>query len=1662
MRVLYVEDDPFDADLTRRELAKSAPQIELDIVTTVREACRRLEDVSEDVAERYDLALIDLKLPDGDGMEVLKAIRERGLPLAVVIVTGRGDEDVAVQALKLGAADYVVKHRDYMTHLPLILEDAFRRFQTRASRRAQPLRVLYAEHSATDIDLTERHLARHARHIELEVAQSGAQALQRLSTTPESWDVMLLDYNLPGMNALELLKEMRQRRGLDVPVVLVTGRGDEEVAVQALKLGAADYVVKSAGYLFRLPAVLEDAFHRAELARERAALRESEDRYRSIFNGVQDAIFVESLSGEILDVNDRACEMFGYTRDELLAKTVNDLVPSGELVLIPDEWARGEMPTEPLDRVNVRASGERFPVEITGQLQTIGDQTVLLIVARDITERKRAERALRESEALNRAIIESSRDCIKLLDLDGNLQFMSAGGQELLEIEDIDPFLNESWIDFWEGEGREHAASAIETALEGGTGYFEAHCPTVKGTPKWWGVMVSPILGVDRDIGELLAVSRDITERRRAEGLLKALNKAALATEKALTPQEVFDAVAEELGKVGFSCAVYLTNEAQTKLFPKYLTYRSSAIKAAERLAGLPLEGFYIPVERADAYREVVQEKKTVFVEDTDRLVQQLLPRPIKRFASQIVRIVGIRQAIDAPLVVEDEVIGILAVQSDDLTAADVPAITAFAHQVAAAWRKAQLLEQAQDLTTKLKAIARPARQMSALLDQDEIMPQVLQSLQEVTGCYNANLFLREGDEVVLAAGHGGYEDGEPPVGHRLSLGQGIIGRVARSRRPALVPDVSRDPGYMLWEELPDTCSELAVPVMRGDRLLGVMDMQSRERNAFDATDLEALGVLADQLAVALDNARLFAETRRLKQFNEGIVQSMAEGILIEDADGHITFANPMTAELLGYHPEQLLGRPVSSVIPAQHCRRDDGAPQRDQDVVNHYETDLLRKDGHSIPVLVSARPLFEDRRFSGVISVFTDITERKRAEEALRRHTARLEALHTIDQAILEAESPESIAQAALQHVQRLVPCTAAAAATFNPQAQEATLFALHPEAAFGLEAGTSLPLQVGAVELELLRQSGVFVEQDVTAVSEPLPTVQSLRDIGLRSYVGAPLIARGELIGVLGLGSESPNAFTSDDADIVREVADQMAVALHQTRLSAALEAERRRLETTMEHVPEGILLLDAERCILLANRRAKDDLALLVGAPAGSGRPDVSGRSPREGDRLDRLGNRPLEELLVSPPPGRRHELGADGRTFEIVARPVGDEGGEVDGWVLVFDDVTAQRQREEQVQRQERLAALGQLAGGIAHDFRNFLSSILLYADMALRHPNLPPTLASFMEIIVGESKQASGLVQQILDFSRRSRMKTQPLDLKPFVREAVRVLEHTIPENISVLDETGPGRHIVEADPTRIQQVLMNLALNARDAMPEGGDLRISLTRNTMAPDEKPPVVDMAPGDWICLAVSDTGVGMTEEVQAHLFEPFFTTKGPGMGTGLGLAQVHGIVDQHRGHITVETAVDVGTTFRVYLPAHSGEGLDEIRVDVRGMPRGHGETILLVEDEDQVRNAMRRLLMSLDYHVVAAANGREALELCRSERPALVITDLVMPEMGGRELVQALHERYPELKTLVVTGYAVDGDEDDVGAGGVTAVVEKPFEPRELAQAIRRVLEQTTRV
>jgi PAS domain S-box-containing protein len=706
--------------------------------------------------------------------------------------------------------------------------------------------------------------------------------------------------------------------------------------------------------------------------------------------------------------------------------------------------------------------------------------------------------------------------------------------------------------------------------------------------------------------------------------------------------------------------------------------------------------------------------------------------------------------------------------------------------------------------------------------------------------------------------------------------------------------------------------------------------------------------------------------------------------------------------------------------------------------------------DGRVTWVSTTKLPLRDEKgEIEGTLGMSRNITARKLAEEEIKRHAAHVQALNTIIAAAAAATDMATLVETTLDR-------------TLHALGLEAGNIRIPPHATVRGLSTTAISDLTGTIQTDepvTILHSIVVENWEQAEDNDPRTAIVSvLKQHGICAWITVPVVAeKGQYIGSFGVATFTPRSWSTEEIALVEAVGQQLGTAAERLRLLDRVREQMQQVQQIIDTVPEGVLLLNIDGGsdsqihyrVALANPAGERKLRVLANAGVG--------------DTLTYLGNRPLAELLDVPSEGLWHEIAEDNRTFEAIARPL-DIKAEFKSWVLVIRDVTQEREAQARIQQQERLAAVGQLAGGIAHDFNNLLTTIMLYAQMPLKKQNLPPNLTRAFETILSESRQATELVRQILDFSRRSAIETRPMNLAPFIKEAVQVLQRTIPENISLLLEIEAREDAalltVNADPTRIQQVLMNLVVNARDAMPEGGVLRIGVSSVEVSKGQRPPMAGMGSGNWFCLSVSDTGTGIPPEALPHIYEPFFTTKPQGEGTGLGLAQVYGIVKQHDGYITMETELGQGTTFYVYLPTCQVEQEEVSHGEASAVvPEGRGETILLAEDNPGMRQVGQEILEGLGYHVLTAVNGREALEIYQTaEKVDLVLTDVVMPQMGGVALVQELRKINSRVKAVAATGYVLAKDLEELKKEGITDIIHKPFDMDVLAQVIRQVLDE----
>ena len=566
-------------------------------------------------------------------------------------------------------------------------------------------------------------------------------------------------------------------------------------------------------------------------------------------------------------------------------------------------------------------------------------------------------------------------------------------------------------------------------------------------------------------------------------------------------------------------------------------------------------------------------------------------------------------------------------------------------------------------------------------------------------------------------------------------------------------------------------------------------------------------------------------------------------------------------------------------------------------------------------------------------------------------------------------------------------------------------------------------------------------------------------LLELGLRATWSIPLFASdGGLLGVLDVYCRQARPPTDDDTGLM-EIAGHLAeIAIERERGHDALARGARVLEQVLDSLPVGVWVLDGEGTIILGNPAARAiwggaryvglaDLGIYRGWRVDTGEPIAAGEWGAA--RAITKGETSLGE------PVRIESFDGVERTILSSAVPLRSLGGDVVGAILLHQDVTDQRKGEEALRRSEaqlrhaqKMEAVGQLAGGIAHDFNNLLTGILSYTDLVLEELRPGEPVRGDLEQIRHAAQRAAALTRQLLAFSRRQVLQQQVLSLNGCVAELDAMLRRLLGADVTLETELDPGLWYVQADPGQLEQVLVNLVVNARDAMPAGGRVTIS-TAN----------LPLSQGSYVTLGVSDTGTGMDGPTQARIFDPFFTTKEPGKGTGLGLSTVYGIVEQSGGHITVESAPGQGSTFTIFLPRHTGPAFGVVPgTDRRSLPGGT-ETLLLVEDEVAVRTSARRLLERQGYTVVEARHGADALRIFeeRAREIDLVLTDLVMPEMGGRELVERLRARHPGVKVLYMSGYSERAVTVDGVMPARTGFMEKPFTVEQLARRTREILD-----
>ncbi len=806
------------------------------------------------------------------------------------------------------------------------------------------------------------------------------------------------------------------------------------------------------------------------------------------------------------------------------------------------------------------------------------------------------------------------------------------------------------------------------------------------------------------------------------------------------------------------------------------------------------------------------------------------------------------------------------------------------------------------------------------------------------------------------------------------------------------------------------------------------------------------------------------------RDFLNAVVKKLPGLFYFFDSGGKFLLWNENLERITGYSHEEIAGMNSLQIFaPEDKPRILEQTQEMFSKGVASIEARLVSKDGAVTPWYFTGRSIQVEGK-SCLMCTGVDISALKETEAVLQNRTEELVALNALGRNVISALSLKETCTAGLQGMFNVIKPTMAF--LFLRDGDRLMLQDILPHSE--KHRMELIPEhRVGECMCGLaVREGSPFFSMDI--FQDTRCTWEDCKQIGIRSFAALPLRTSGEIIGIIGLASNTPRDF-EHQYEFLETLASQIAVVIVNARLFETLQqelVERRRIETSL--------------------RREREKFQVLLQcAPFGMAVIDESGRFTYVNTMFTSIFGYELRDVpdgrtwfrLAYPDPQYRrrvihdwmhdletHQLGEKRpRIFDVTCKdggkktinfvPVMLESGEN---LVAFEDITERLLLEDQLQHAQRMEAVGILAGGIAHDFNNLLQAIGGYTQILLYNGKYDEADTVRLNAIEKSIARAAQLVRQLLLFSRKVESERRSIDLSHEAAQSVEILKRAIPKMIDIELDLRHALWKVKADPVQIEQSLLNLGINAADAMPEGGKLTIQ-TRNVPAfTDTALKNAGVASVNHVLLSVSDTGCGMDDQTVRHIFEPFFTTKDVGKGTGLGLASVYGIVKGHGGQILCDSTLEKGTTFRIYLPAIDDTELN-MAAPISRSPSspvtGGMETILVVDDIPDIRELAFHMLSPFGYTVLTAGSGEEALEIYTAQQKtvSLIILDLGMPGIGGSRCMRKLLEINPSARILIASGYSNDGPVQAALNSGAAGFIGKPYQISELLSRVRTILD-----
>ncbi|HOX37977.1 MAG TPA: PAS domain S-box protein [Candidatus Brocadiia bacterium] len=877
------------------------------------------------------------------------------------------------------------------------------------------------------------------------------------------------------------------------------------------------------------------------------------------------------------------------------------------------------------------------------------------------------------------------------------------------------------------------------------------------------------------------------------------------------------------------------------------------------------------------------------------------------------------------------------------------------------------------------------------------------------------------------------------------------------------LPDAT---GQESFERIHELKPHLPVVVLTGSSHGGAgVEMVRKGAQDYLAKGDMTPGLLAKTIQYAIERNDMVMMIERLtarelelsRQRATALVQNSSDIITIFDDDGTISYCSPAVTRILGYMPDEIAGTNIYDYVNPE----DQQAVQKELEItvkakgeLRSLDVRLRRKSGKWVWCETLAADLRKNPAVGAFIANTRDVTERRQSADQLLHLNRVLMAIRNVNQLIVQERDPERL----LRESCRILTCERGYLSAWAAVFDEGDGLKVCGESNLGADFARVIRKSSWR-EMKCLREalkgSGVIVKDKRNECAGcplahvyPETTAMAIR-----------FSAEGGRAGVIVVTVPDGIQANEQEKSLLAEVAMDLGFAMRsidaermRAEAEAAVRESEHRFRQIFDYAGDAIVIHDVRGDILEANQHASEILGysreqLLEMAVQDVIVTEQVGEVERRMREAWERGRVMFESVCIKRD-GADAPVEFSSRLIEYRQRPA---------ILTIARDIADRKLLEEELRQALKMEAIGRLAGGVAHDFNNILTAMMGYAQILTRRIDKSDPLHSSAEQILTGAKKAANLTRQLLAFSRKDVIQPRVVDLNETVESMNKMLSRLLSEDIktSVITTSQPAN--VKADPGQLEQILINLTLNARDAMLEGGALVIETAFVDIDAESARQRIEMQPGRYVCLSVSDTGCGMDEKTIAHIFEPFFTTKKPGKGTGLGLSTVYGIVKQNNGHITVYSELNEGTTFRLYLPA-AAESADPSSSVGEAVPTG-SETILVAEDNPAVLSLVSETLKGLGYSLVIASSGEEALTKAagHSGRIDLFVSDLILPGMTGLDTAVRLQSVRPDLRVLFMTGYsgeiAVQKGIVEPGA----PLLQKPFPAEHLARAVRNALD-----